>query len=91
MNEMDLEKALKRLNQLRSLDLIQCREDVERIVTNKITDENYIESTLSRTLNYYGEEEFLELFWKLINYVETFDTGIGASSRRLEETLNEGY
>lgn len=91
MNEMDLEKALKRLNQLRSLDLIQCREDVERIVTNKITDENYIESTLSRTLNYYGEEEFLELFWKLINYVETFDTGIGASYRRLEETLNEGY
>ena len=91
MNEKDLEDALKRLNQLRTLHLVQCREDVQRIIDNKITDENYIESTLDRTLNYYDEEEFLELFWKLINYVETFDTSIGASYRRLEETLNEGY
>ena len=91
MNEKDLEDALKRLNQLRMLHLAQCREDVQRIIDNKNTDENYIESTLDRTLNFYDDEEFLELFWKLINYVETFDTGIGASYRRLEETLNEGY
>ena len=74
MNEKDLEDALKRLNQLRMLHLAQCREDVQRIIDNKITDENYIESTLDRTLNFYDDEEFLELFWKLINYVETFDT-----------------
>ena len=91
MNEKDLEDALKRLNQLRMLHLAQCREDVQRIIDNKIIDENYIESTLDRTLNYYDDEEFLELFWKLINYVETFDSGTGASYRRLEETLNEGY
>ena len=91
MNEKDLEDALKRLNQLRMLHLAQCREDVQRIIDNKITDENYIESTLDRTLNFYDDVEFLELFWKLINYVETFDTSIGASYRRLEETLNEGY
>ena len=91
MNEKDLEDALKRLNQLRMLHLAQCREDVQRIIDNKITDENYIESTLDRTLNFYDDEEFLELFWKLINYVETFDTSIGASYRRLEEILNEGY
>ena len=91
MNEKDLQDALKRLNQLRMLHLAQCREDVQRIIDNKNTDENYIESTLDRTLNFYDDEEFLELFWKLINYVETFDTSIGASYRRLEETSNEGY
>ncbi len=41
MNEKDLEDALKRLNQLRMLHLAQCREDVQRIIDNKNTDENY--------------------------------------------------
>ena len=40
MNEKDLEDALKRLNQLRMLHLAQCREDVQRIIDNKNTDEN---------------------------------------------------
>ena len=46
------------------------------------TDGDYIESTLDRLLNFYEDEQFLELFWKLINYVETFDRDIGILYRR---------
>jgi len=55
------------------------------------TDGDYIESTLDRLLNYYDDEDFLELFWKLINYVETFDRGIGITYRRQEELLNQDF
>ena len=52
------------------------------------TDGDYIESTLDRLLNFCEDEQFLELFWKLINYVETFDRDIGIMYRRQEELLN---
>ena len=40
--------------------------------------------------DYYDDEEFLELFWKLIGYVEKFDSGIVTFYRRLEEILRCG-
>ena len=64
--------------------------------------ENELENALSRLeqlkklhyyqlLNYYDDEDFLDLFWKLINYVETFDRDIGILYRRQEELLNQGF
>lgn len=88
--ENELENALSRLEQLKKLHYYQCREDVKRIMEENNTDGDYIESTLDRLLNYYEDEQFLDLFWKLINYVETFDRGIGIMYRRQEELLNRG-
>ena len=89
--ENELENALSRLEQLKKSHYYQCREDVKRIMVENNTDGDYIESTLDRLLNFYEDEQFLELFWKLINYVETFDRGIGIMYRRQEELLNRGY
>ena len=89
--ENELENALSRLEQLKKLHYFQCREDVKRIMEENNTDGDYIESTLDRLLNFYEDEQFLELFWKLINYVETFDRDIGILYRRQEELLNQGF
>ena len=89
--ENELENALSRLEQLKKLHYYQCREDVKRIMEENITDGDYIESTLDRLLNFYEDEQFLDLFWKLINYVETFDRDIGILYRRQEEILNQGF
>ena len=80
--ENELENALSRLEQLKKLHYYRCREDVKRIMEENNADGDYIESTLDRLLNFYEDEQFLELFWKLINYVETFDRDIGILYRR---------
>ena len=67
------------------------RENVDYIIENKVTDEEYIEAAFEQIMDYYDDEEFLELFWKLIGYVEKFDRGIGTFYRRLEEILSCGY
>ena len=87
----ELENALSRLEQLKKLHYYQCREDVKRIMEENNTDGDYIESTLDRLLIFYEDEQFLELFWKLTNYVETFDRDIGILYRRQEELLNQGF
>lgn len=48
------------------------------------------EQTYLLFLDFFDDEDFMELFWRLIAYVETFDNGIGTFYRRLEEDLNEG-
>jgi len=80
--ENELKQALERLEQLKKSHYYQCREDVKRIMEDNNTDGDYIESTLDRLLNCYEDEQFLELFWKLINYVETFDRDIEIMYRR---------
>jgi hypothetical protein len=67
------------------------RENVDYIIENKVTDEEYIEAAFEQIMGHYDDEEFLELFWKLINYVEKFDIGIGTFYRRAEEILRCGY
>ena len=70
--------------------LEKCTQDVEDIITNKETAENRINSTFDKLLDYHTDERMMILFWKLINYVETFDEETGALYRRVEELLNEG-
>lgn len=90
MIDKELGDAIQRLEQLKKVFLIELKQDVLYIIDNKITDEHYIESTLDMLLNFYDDERFLDLFWKLINYTESFNRDIGTIYRRLEETLNEG-
>ena len=86
----ELENAINELIRLKKILLVQCKEDVKNIIDNKVTAANYIESTLDKLLDFNDDEDFMELFWQLIGYVETFDDGIGTFYRRLEEDLNEG-
>ena len=90
MENKELENAINELMRLKKILLVQCKEDVKNIIENKVTEANYIESTLDKLLDFNDDEDFMELFWQLIGYVETFDDGIGTFYRRLEEDLNEG-
>ena len=91
MENKELENAINELIRLKKILLVQCKEDVKNIIDNKVTAANYIESTLDKLLDFNDDEDFMELFWQLIGYVETFDDGIGTFYRRLEETMNEGF
>lgn len=91
MENKELENAINELIRLKKILLVQCKEDVKNIIDNKVTAANYIESTLDKLLDLNDDEDFMELFWQLIGYVETFDDGIGTFYRRLEETMNEGF
>ena len=90
MENKELENAINELIRIKKILLVQCKEDVKNIIENKVTATNYIESTLDQLLDFFDDEDFMELFWRLIAYVETFDDGIGTFYRRLEEDLNEG-
>jgi len=76
------------LIRIKKMLFIQCREDVNHIIDNKVTSENYIESTFDRLLDLYDDEDCTELFWTLIEYVETFNEGISTFYRRQIEVLS---
>lgn len=67
-----------------------CESSVERIITNGIQDIKQIDSVFNQILGFVSEEKFNSLYWRLLNYLETFDKGAGAEYRRIEELLNEG-
>lgn len=76
------------LIRIKKMLFFQCREDVNRIIDNKITSENYIESTFDRLLDLYDDEDSMELFSTLIAYVETFNEDISTFYRRQIEVLS---
>lgn len=86
-----LYEAIKRVEKIKSFMYEKCQRDVEFIISNKITDEQRIDMVFDEIMDFFEDEDFLDLFWKLVNYVETFDTGIGAFYRRQEEVIHEGF
>lgn len=86
-----LYEAIKRVEKIKSVMYEKCQRDVEFIISNKITDEQRIDMVFDEIMDFFEDENFLDLFWKLVNYVETFDTGIGAFYRRQEEVIHEGF
>lgn len=91
MKELNSEESIKELERIKFEMLHFCKEDVENIISNNIRDKKQIERLLDYLFVFNPDENFMALFWKMINYVETFDTGIGAFYRRLEELVNTGY
>ena len=67
------------------------KKELEKIVAEKVTDTSRIESLFDQIWVFIDEPKMYELYWKLINYVETFDTSIGTYYRRLDELHFEGY
>ena len=86
-----LYEAIKRVEKIKSVMYEKCQRDVEFIISNKITDEQRIDMVFDEIMDFFEDEDFLDLFWKLVNYVEIFDTGIGAFYRRQEEVIHEGF
>lgn len=86
----ELKGIIARLEELKDVAYKQYKAEYNDIVANKITDEPRIEALFDNIWTFVDYEEFHDLFWKLINYVETFDRVIGSFYRRLEEVHFEG-
>ena len=88
---MTTEESIKELERIKFEMLHFCKEDVEEIISGNIRDQKRIARLLDYLFVFNPDEAFIDLFWKLIQYAETFDTGIGAFYRRLEELVNTGF
>lgn len=64
---------------------------IDKLINNKVTDTEELSYTLERCLCCIEDKRIEYQFWKLINYVETFDRGLGTYFRRCEELITEGY
>ena len=80
--DKELFDAIKRVEKIKSVMYEKCQRDADNIIANKITDEHRIDMVFDEIMDFFEDEDFLKLFWKLVNYVETFDRGIGAFYRR---------
>lgn len=78
----ELRKAIVREQELRKVAYNLCKNDVEQIIKNKVTDENKIDNVIEQILNFITDEKFCELHRNLSNYVETFDSELADSYRR---------
>ena len=63
---------------------------VDRIIANKITDTEVLSEELDKLLDYIEIDRFANQFWKLIKYVEQFDTYLTTEFRRIEKLLTTG-
>ncbi len=88
--EKKLQELDERVEQLYTALYCERVRSVDRLIKNNITDYDELSQELDRLLDYGDNEKFMKLFWKLVNYVEKFDQGLGAEYRRQEEILVEG-
>ena len=86
-----LRSAMQKIELLKIKAYAQCEAEYESIVGNGVTNESRIDALFDQIWSFIEEERFHDLFWKLVNHVETFDIGLGAKYRRLEELHFEGY
>ncbi len=84
-----LRPTLNAIAVLKKLALAQCHTELQFILDHEVTDRARIEALFDRLLDFCDDEEFMALFWTLINYVEQFDSGISVFYRRMEELLQE--
>lgn len=89
--DKDLRSAVQRIQMLKNKMYAQCEAEYESIVRNRITDESRIDTLFDQIFGFIEEDRFHDLYWKLINYVETYDVALGAFYRRMEEVHFEGY
>ena len=87
----DPRNIMARLDELKPIAYQHYQAEYRRIVENQIEDEETLERLFDHIWCFVDYEEYHALFWKLINYVETFDRGLGAFYRRIEEVHFEGY
>lgn len=91
MIDGELRKAIEQEQNLRKVVLDLCKKDAERIIKDKVTDENQIDNVIDQLLNFVTDERFCELHRKLSDYVETFDSELAESYRRGLDTFLDYY
>lgn len=69
----------------------QCRTEFEMIVSQKITDEERIEALLDQLWVAIDDEKCCDLYWKIINYVESYDPSGCTTYRRIAKIYFTGY
>lgn len=87
----ELRKAIEREQELRKVAYNLCKNDVEQLIKNKVTDENRIDSVIDQILNFITDEKFCELHHRLSDYVETFDSELADSHRRVKNMFLDYY
>lgn len=78
----ELREAIEREQELRKIAYNLCKNDVERLTRDKVTDENKIDAVIDQIYNFITDEKFCELHRRVSDYVETFDSELAASYRR---------
>lgn len=78
----ELREAIEREQELRKIAYNLCKNDVERLTRDKVTDENKIDAVIDQKYNFITDEKFCELHRRVFDYVETFDSELAASYRR---------
>lgn len=91
MIDEELRKAIEREQELRKVAYNFCKNDVEQIIKNKVTDENRIDAVNDQILNFITDEKFCELHRRLSDYVETFDSELADSYRRVKDMFLDYY
>lgn len=90
-SEIDsIKESIIAAEKLKAMLYSLCESSVEQIITNKIQDLKQIDSVFDQIIGFVSDEKFNSLYWRLLNYLETFDEEAGAEYRRIEELLNEG-
>lgn len=87
----ELEPAIKRLNAIKDSAYSLCKAEYEAITSNHVIEEDRIDALFDQILSFIDDDCFHDLYWKLLKYVESFNTSLGASYRRIEELYFEGY
>lgn len=80
-----------RVNILYTVLYTERLRSVNKLIENKVTDTAALSEELDRCLDCIEDELILNQFWKLINYVETFDWYLGAEYRCNLKSLTEVY
>ena len=65
-----LYEAIKRVEKIKSVMYGKCQRDVEFIISNKITDEQRIDMVFDEIMDFFEDEDFLDLFWKLVKLLQ---------------------
>ena len=63
--DKELFDAIKRVEKIKSVMYEKCQRDVDNIIANKITDEHRIDMVFDEIMDFFEDEDFLKLFFKL--------------------------
>lgn len=88
--EEKIKELEKRVDWLYTMMYCQRARSVDRLIRNKVKDEDVLREEFECLLDCIEDERFSNQFWKLIKYVESFAHGFAAEFRRAEKVLTTG-
>lgn len=77
----DIKEIKDTLHMLKCYVYSTCKAEVDAMKNNKITDEETLDVLFDRICCMAEDKLFYNLYYELVNYVETFDRGLGSEYR----------